>query len=374
MTNRPTAAMARITATLLLLTACGTRSETSHPDAVNLAQPEAPSSIVSRKKDAPLPASLSRWSARLSHAREAWTVRSLTTTPGEFTGRIGDVAVGMDGRIWVLDVRLNEIRGFDRNGAFLYSFDGRTAGDYAISSPIAIEATPTGDLVLLEQSGDVVSFQLGDDGVRAARRMFRVAGRADGFCVAGSQMFIRAWNERGVVSRIDEGGSVQATFGATYKHESEFVRRKLSTGLIGCLDQPWLIVSILDRVPAVFAHDGTGKLMWATRFAEYQPRLAIEVRKGSRTSLRSASAAIYEAPLSIVPVDRGVLLVQVARRLPGRTVPAAIYSYIFDAASGAGAYVGADLPQIGATAPGRLIGVEHGSIEKLRVFDYAEEE
>jgi hypothetical protein len=86
---------------------------------------------------------------------EAWQIGDASFRVGAMDGaeevtfgRISDIAVGPDGRVYVLDFQAKDVRVFDAAGAFLFRFGRPGEGPGEFSWPDGLEFTPEGDVAV----------------------------------------------------------------------------------------------------------------------------------------------------------------------------------------------------------------------------------
>ena len=159
---------------------------------------------------------------------------------------------------------------------------------------------------------------------------------------------------------IGEAGDSALSFGPGYVHDEGFIRRALSHGLIECLHASKAIVFGFSSLPIVRSYTVEGVLNWTAALDEQYLQLRVwEIRhpETGRVGFQEETRQPYDRLAELEAVGAGDhLLLQYARTLPDeRRIVAR--SYLIDAATGAGAFIGDSLPAIISVQPDGYIAL-----------------
>ena len=81
-------------------------------------------------------------SSRAVRLEELWRIGGDSEAEGEFFGKIGDLVVGADGRVYVLDQQTNDVRVFTKDGEYERTFGREGDGPGEFRDPAGLVRTP----------------------------------------------------------------------------------------------------------------------------------------------------------------------------------------------------------------------------------------
>ena len=176
-----------------------------------------------------------------------------------------------------------------------------------------------------------------------------------------------------VLHEVDQAGdSIVRNFGHGYLDDEWLFRNQLSDGEIACLDDPLRVVFVFNELPKVRAHHpGEDEPLWTATFEDYlQPHYIGRYRESGRASIRSVprDSEVVVNPHALSP---GHIVVQTLR-FRFLTLSIRVRTYLLDAATGHGALISEDLPQIREIAGGRMVVAWDDPYPRLEVRELGE--
>ena len=263
---------------------------------------------------------LSAWRAARDRFLNATTVLALGTDDDEgpeLFGMIGDVAFDAEGNILVADAADYSVRIFGPDGSHMVSFGREGEGPMEFSGePHSIEALADGR-ILVGTRGSTKIFGPAADGYQ---HLETVSVYSNHFCLSADERMFTANHDRQsdrVLHEVDQAGdSIVRNFGHGYLDDESLFRSQLSDGEIACLDDPLRLVFVFNEHPIVRAHQTL-----RFRFLTFSFRLR---------------------------------------------------TYLLDAATGHGALISEDLPQIREIAGGRMVVAWDDPYPRLEVRELGE--
>lgn len=295
-----------------------------------------------------------RWRAAKAAILGAETVLRLGHDMGghETFGAIRDVAMASNGQVFVLDDHAQAVRVFDSAGRFLETIGGVGDGPMEFRSASGIELLEDRTLVVSTFAGHVKSFAKVDAAWELSEfiRLPEIGTRD--LCTTASKRIILTGHKRDdntLVHELSIPGGELRSMTPGYQHDNSVVQMTMGDGVIECLNSP-------DRIVFAGSHHGivrsfdlaTGEEVWVSRIAGFVPRPIHEYRDGSITRPRTSE---WEMVGAVNEVLAGILVIQVGRFVPA-TETVTVRSYLVDANSGSGAFLGDKLPPIVAVPAG----------------------
>ncbi len=356
---------------------CGDR-EVIHPNADN--RPPRDAATISRDS---LPDGLSAESlAAWRNAREAIlsahaTLNLGSQEPGpELFSYVSDAEIASDGNIVVLDEFTQEVRIFDPSGSYVDGFGGLGDGPMELRAADHFELLPGGRIAVpIGNSGRVKVFQRLDNEWTLEEMLdFQVTPttwRPTICAMDNGQLFATGLAEASNTVINGPTGAIQR-FGEGYRHDDTFIRREMSSGSIECLDDSARIVFGFHYMPVVRMYSALdGGIIWTSAHADNE-YLQVSVVEGvSEIGTTSVSFRQHEMDSDRLALlaqigQGGHVLLQNSRILPEERKIVA-QTYLLDAVTGAGAFLGDTLPPILSAQADGYIAVFEDPYPRLEV-------
>jgi hypothetical protein len=169
-------------------------------------------------------------------------------------------------------------------------------------------------------------------------------------------------------------GEALRSFGRPYVTPNALVREQLSDGPIACSEVAGAVVTMLKYLPIVYGYSPQGELLWTTRLSSFRSIRIVE--EGNPRGLPRVSfhgEKPHELVESMQAAPGGVIVVQTALITPRsreeRKEFAELRTYVLNAATGEGVYVGNHLPRISAVGGTTVLAAENDPFPRVRVFE-----
>ncbi len=299
---------------------------------------------------------LKRYARRLRKAEAILRIGTATGERSEVIGKVQDIVGGTDGYIYVLDSRYNEIKVYDPNGRFVRAVGKPGRGPSEFMYPKKMTQTGTGALVVAgrESSAEIFEVvQTRPSQVPSLKHagLLTLGGIPEGMCALGDTLYFRGAAPTGIIHAYSEKTGHLQTFGKLYQSGSPFVQSQLSDGPIACQVDAQTLVTMFDWLPVVYAYAPTGKLKWKSMLSGFQPMKVVStVNNKGRPSISYGIKGVTDVVKTLTAAPGGYVVIQIARRTPrSRQLNkkyAVLHTYLIDAATGEGVYVGDGLPPI----------------------------
>ena len=317
----------------------------------------------------------------LQRITRAWMVGERETHDSvDPFGRIEDVTSDANGRIFVLDSRLNEVRILDRNGILLGRFGQLERGVRAFRSPSSIEARADGSVVVADR-GNVLRTIVGDDSDFSLLREVKVDLVPEKMCLLDDRIFVRGWREGGhTIHEIDPTGHTAAflrSFGKEYDDDVGLVREQLSDGFVACNEDAGVVVAAMELFPWIQGYSRNGQLLWTSKLSEFTQ---MQITSGTATIRGRSDTPFVNYSYRVLPHEVVVSLESLGEVVVLQTrfteedagsergARETIHTYVLDARSGEGTYAGTSVPRLTAVRLPYLYAVEHDPYERLVVY------
>ena len=305
------------------------------------------------------PERLAKWTAARDAIRNARLVvaigsagmdHSERSDPTVF-GSLADVAVDTSGLVYVLDEQAQEVRAFDFAGRFLHRFGGFGDGPSELRHAIGIELLADGRILVASRDLRVKVFAPTEQGWSATQTIEAPVGPRAICSMRDGRVFINGYRQDAntLVHQLPVFGtdSVAPAFGGGYQDENWLVQMALAEGALACANAGRGLVVLGHRaIPLIRAFDSLdGSLVWASKLESFSGMPVYQgVNQRGRNYIRKGRPAQWDVLGSVHPVAEGHLLVQVGHgSMVRRTV--SIESYLLDSESGAGAFLGEEVPR-----------------------------
>lgn len=168
-----------------------------------------------------------------------------------------DVAVGTEGRVYVVDSGRHRVAIFDATGNPIGYFGSEGKADGELQGPVGIAAGPDGALYVADRGNKRLQVFAADGTFDRTLAVAEESGAVTPVDVAvaadGKSLFITANNSHRVVS-VDRRGKVRAGWGGEGKEPGQF---RYPASLVLDSSGNVLVVDVLNHRVQVFAPDGT---------------------------------------------------------------------------------------------------------------------
>jgi len=343
-----------------------------HPDDDYLVRPEGLPFHVLTAEAAVLPEPFQRWIDQLLAATEVASIGLLEGPDAFLFGEVGDVALAAD-RLFVLDEQLEEVRVFSTAGEHVVTLGGpgQGPGEFMRPNALAIEPESMGVWVG-DETRRFIQYSLENDLPRFLGTL-QVDAEVEDVCFAGLAAIAYAPMVFGgePLRRITSDGDAELFGLEAYGSPSVQLNYALGRdGIIACgpTGTPASVFHA-SSIGEIRAYGALGEPLWVTAIEDFIGPDARELENGRFAMV----ARVYSSRVvGLSALGTGALLVQVSqmeRREAGWREEIRLDSYLLDPVTGAGSYVGADLPLVVAARPGLVITLENIEYPRIAVLE-----
>ncbi|MGE0353532.1 MAG: 6-bladed beta-propeller [Gemmatimonadales bacterium] len=207
---------------------------------------------------------------------------SLDTTGGQAFGLIEDVTVMRDGRLAILDSRLNRVAVYSHSGSYLFSVGrpGRGPGELAV--PKALASSRDNHLYILDAGNRRISdYILAGDTATQHVGDYQIPFDPRDICVVDSFVVVLgSYAGRIVHVYRPPAREPVKSFGLPFAPQNPLLEGTLSNGLLVC-DSQRRSVYVTSRVlPDLRAYSLDGALQWRTGVPSFRRMVARQVEDG----------------------------------------------------------------------------------------------
>jgi hypothetical protein len=353
----------------MLVTAACRVSKTPHPTPENVVPDSAITARITRSADA----SLDAVAARIRSVREVASVALADEAAGpQFIHHADDVSIDPDGNVFVLDAESRQVGVLDAAGAtasirVLAGDGGQTMGEGDVRQVVGVAR----GLVILSKPGSARVFSYSPAGYRRTARI-ELPGRPEDACSLGDELFVRIGNANQLVARLTADGRLLGMFADAYRVRDAEIRAVLSQGLIACVREVGTVVAMFYTFPEIYGFDAAGSTRWIARFEDFaRPRL-VQVSDPRHSVLEHSQPQPADRLVRLIGFHSRYVIVQIQRFSPDVSkVGHELHSYVLDASTGAGGYVGAKLPMLKAGHGGKLYAELKEPVRRLVMYETA---
>lgn len=336
-------------------------SEIRHPtpenappaDAVQITQDSIPSGMEGEAL-----ANWLRMRDELTEVNTALRIGAKETDGPDAFGNIADVTVSPSGNIFVLDEQAQEVLIFDSNGSHIQSLGGIGDGPTEFRYANGIALLAEGTLVVSSRGPQLKLFGF-SDGTWQLDSIIRVPAISRDACFTKDRrIFVTGYKQDNntlvheVVDSLDDGSR---DFGEGYRDDQWLVQMRMGEGIVECLDEPLAIVFAFRGRPLVRAHHpDDGSVVWSAVLVDFVPEPVLAgVQPTGQAYVRYGQVDEWDVMGAVHEVRPGYLLLQTAR-VNSLEKTVVVRSYLIDATSGQGGFVGDTLPRIFPTLDGHV--------------------
>ncbi len=309
---------------------------------------------------------------KLASSKEILIVGVLDGELHEMFGQILDLAADLEGNLYVLDARNYVVRVFDSSGEFVRHHGAPGEGPGEFRAPSALEIDGTNRLLVADRIQRITAFTRENADVGTTMTL---QDSPRDLCVSATRIYIHTvGSERaGIVHALDTTGTYLDSFGSGYQFGGAMAREDLSRGSLTCSHHSDDVMFTFRYVPVMRRYSSQGEIKWTSSLSDFNP-MHITEDTNTRTLTYSGNEGVSDVMYHLTIIDgTGYALVQVLRRTPesiqARREYAEILTYVVDLATGAGGYVGNELPPVYTVVAGRLYAAVNWPYPHVLVYE-----
>lgn len=357
------------------------QQETAHPVDSYLVRPDGIEVFVLTRDIRATDGLASLLGASFDESRLAGTIGTLDGPPETLIGELAGVLIDDEDRVYLLDEAYKELRVFAHDGRFLASAGGSGEGPGEFRDPRALGFAPGREDVLAGDLGrqfERFRFEEGELRHIETKRVEEFTPTA--MCPLGDLLLLHGPVYQGdsAFHFLSAEGTIERSFGAIYRAPTAIINFVVSEGRVVCSPAgdrfAFAPNSVLGEARG---YDAEGTLRWITKIEPFRSVGLVESGGGYRVTLLPEGFHRIES-LTLLPPDRVLLQVGLAVPAPeeaganARPEVEELHSYLLDMDTGAGVYVGDQVPKIVGVneryvVTSRLVG-EDEPYRELRVY------
>jgi len=303
---------------------------------------------------------------------EALVIGVLEGEVYEMFGRIQDLAADTEGNIYVLDDRTAMVRVFDSQGKYVQSYGAFGEGPGEFRAPTALVVDEANRLLVADRIQRITAFSRENGKIGTT---VTLQGSPLDLCVSATRIYIHLMGSEhdGVMHALDTTGTYLHSFGSGYQFGGPMAREDLSRGSLTCSPHMDDIMFTFRYIPVMRGYSSQGEIKWTSSLLDFSP-MHITEDINSQTLTYSGREGETDVMYHLTTIDKtGYVLAQVLRRTPesiqeGKEY-AEIFTYVVDLATGAGSYVGNELPPVYAVVAGRLYAAINWPYPHVLVYE-----
>ena len=309
---------------------------------------------------------------RLSRSAEVLVVGVLEGELHEMFGQIEDLAADTEGNLYVLDAGNAVVRVFDSQGEYVRHYGAPGEGPGEFRAPSALEIDRTNRLLVADRIQRITAFSRENADVGTTMTL---QDSPYDLCVSATRMYIHATGSEhgGVVHALDTAGAYLDSFGSGYRFGGDMAREDLSRGSLTCSQHTDDVLFALRYVPVLHRYSSQGEIEWTLSLSDFNP-MHITEDASTHMLTYSGNEGVSDVMHHLTVIDEtDYVLVQVLRRTPEsiqeRKEYAEILTYVVHLETGAGGYVGNELPPVYAVVAGRLYAAVNWPYPHVLVYE-----
>ena len=293
-------------------------------------------------------------------------------TPGEMIGLIIDAHLGTAGSTYLLDGRFNTVYAYDSSGAHVASLSGPGRGPGELLYPRSIVLAGAQSLLISDEARLIRQFDH-DDGNWRFSRSLPIGFVPFDMCATNQRLYVHGFSETDhqIIHSFDFDGNEIASFSVPYRSPNPIVRQALTEGAILCAGDGSAVYVAFVRMPEIHAYSPSGELLWISEIEGYEQMVIIETETGG-TQMGMIGIDQMHMLRSFAQGPAGVLVVQLARYTTADYAATKSYSlvdtYLVDGHTGAGTYIGHEIPVVADVARSLLLSVEDDPFPRATIY------
>lgn len=279
-------------------------------------------------------------------------------------GNVAAVLASSDGRVFVLDDRLDNVRVFGTDGSYRETIGRPGPGPGEIAGPLSVSLDETHQLLYVgDKLREIDVFSVAQEPAEFKESIRVPSAEAESMCILQSSLLLVddvPSAEGGLAHVYSEGQAEIPSFGLVYDSPSAVANTTLSNTLVACgFGDADVLIAAVD-VGDIHAFSRDGERLWiASAEATFVDSAYIYESRGA-VGMSPPRRAFQIKTLN--RVGNGHALVQIGEYRPSEhsgfeTV--GMHSLVIETRSGASAYLGSDLPQVVAIGDNYFVSL-HG--------------
>lgn len=309
---------------------------------------------------------------RLSRSAEVLVVGVLEGEVHQMFGQIQDLAADTEGSLYVLDDRNSVVRVFDSRGEYVRHYGAPGEGPGEFRAPSALRIDGTNRLLVADRVQRITAFSRENADVGTTMTL---QDSPRDLCVSATRIYISTeGSERGgIVHALDAAGAYLDSFGSGYQFGGALAREDLSRGSLACSHHTDDVLFAFRYLPVIRRYSSQGEIKWTSSLSDFNP-MRITEDASTQTLTYSGNEGKSDVMHQLTIIDEtDYVLVQVLRRTPTsiqeRKDYAEILTYVVNLETGAGGYVGNELPTVYAVVAGRLYAAVNWPYPHVLVYE-----
>ncbi len=275
----------------------------------------------------------------------------------------------------------------ETNSLVMFSLDGKSEsrtpntgpGGAMLANPVQMALNDHGELLVLDgQSPRIARFSVqGPSSTLVSVVKLRGVTGVTGICGFDGRTFVAGATlpiERSkIIHVIAADGGVNASFGESFGQPGEVSRLLYGASRLLCLSQERLIIVASKSYPEIRAYDQGGNLRWKQTLPDYH-QISYKEPQPGQVEYTYPPDNLYDQSISIFTVAKGVIAVQVGRRVARQpdTSIKSIRTMFLSAVDGGPIGLQMDLPLVKASSAGRLFAIEQPGVLSILSFSMRE--
>lgn len=321
----------------------------------------------------------------MQNAGRATSIGQPEGAPSEVFGKIADVEVDSEDRIFVLDSYNHAVRIFGSSGQYLGSFGaaGRGPGEFVDPRQLLIDDAGVVYVLDVYQVHRFIPTVAGFEFDRSLHFDFEPVD----LCALGHRLFIHGVTFHPEADPLEPtplvaevaGGEVVSFFGDVYGAPDAMVSMHVERCMLLCdsyADR--IVLGPLALLGELHAYSGARKPAWITVIDGFRPTVFERTARGTRTRIPDLGYDRLDGLIPIEPtppgLERGLILLQVAylsrEDYDARADVTVLRSFVVDSKAGSITPLGEGLPRVEAFGKRFYVSSQRDPYPQLRVHPW----
>lgn len=271
-------------------------------------------------------------------------------------GEIQDVAL-LEDRVYLLDSKYKEIRGYKFSGGAEDKFGGAGRGPKQFQYPQAIGQLGKRGLFVVDRNRTLKVVEKTSNGF-SFEESFKLDHMPLDACGVDGKIVTMGFHSmrKAVLHLYSSSGEHLRSFGHPYKANYQLARRSLSRGRVACEERSESIVMMFYNVPVLRAYSLDGKVRWKSKLKDFKPAKVTEIVEDGHPGLWHRTTPGWSDKVTTVTDGPGnTIFVQVqslfrSDRKTESVRDTTFHTYLFSGKTGSGMYVGTGTAHVRAAS------------------------